>query len=167
MSLDISKRLITLQWVIERNLAWIAAADVKAGAIITVDISMMGGLAAVHGQAKVMDAAILACVFLSFCLSVLSIFLAKFVVVPRLTGPTQSLLFFGPISEMERTDYVDRISSSTDESLLQDWAQQAHINANIACAKHTWARRSLIVLFLSAIPWVISVFLILTTATNK
>lgn len=42
MSSD-KERLQTAQWVLERNLAWIAAAEVKVGVIVAIDTAMLGG----------------------------------------------------------------------------------------------------------------------------
>jgi hypothetical protein len=39
-------RLPTAQWIFERHLAWIAAAEVKVGAIVTIIASMLGDLVA-------------------------------------------------------------------------------------------------------------------------
>ena len=40
-------RLTTAQWILERNLAWIAAADAKVAIIVTINVAMLGGLAGI------------------------------------------------------------------------------------------------------------------------
>ncbi len=47
------ERLQTAQWVLERNLGWIAAAEVKVGVIVAIDTAMLGGLGAVFSTADV------------------------------------------------------------------------------------------------------------------
>jgi len=48
--MDIEKeRIITAQWVLERNLAWIAAAEVKVGVVVAINTAMLGGLGASYG----------------------------------------------------------------------------------------------------------------------
>lgn len=37
------ERLKAAQWVLERNLAWVAAAEVKVGVIVAIDTAMLGG----------------------------------------------------------------------------------------------------------------------------
>lgn len=34
------ERLQIAQWILERNLAWIAAAEVKVGVIVAIDVAM-------------------------------------------------------------------------------------------------------------------------------
>ena len=38
--MDQKERLAIAQWVLERNLAWISASEVKVGAIVTIDMAM-------------------------------------------------------------------------------------------------------------------------------
>ena len=47
-----NERLQTAQWVLERNLGWIAAAEVKVGAIVAIDTAMLGGLGAAFSTAE-------------------------------------------------------------------------------------------------------------------
>ncbi|RYF41433.1 MAG: hypothetical protein EOO38_20715 [Cytophagaceae bacterium] len=75
-------------------------------------------------------------------------------VLPRLRGPQNSLLFFGKVSELSSVAYVARFSLATDEELLDDWLAQVHRNAEIACLKHIWVRRSIAWSFISAPMWV-------------
>ena len=46
-------RLQTTQWVIERQLGWIAAADTKVAVVIAIDTAMVAALAAAFTSAKV------------------------------------------------------------------------------------------------------------------
>ncbi len=40
------ERLLIAQWVLERNLSWIAAAEVKVGVIVAIDTALLGSLGA-------------------------------------------------------------------------------------------------------------------------
>jgi len=42
---DEVERLRVAQWVLERNLGWIAASEVKAGVVVAIDTAMFGALA--------------------------------------------------------------------------------------------------------------------------
>jgi hypothetical protein len=44
-------RLATAQWVVERNLAWIAAADAKVAIVVALNTAMLGDLAGAFGWA--------------------------------------------------------------------------------------------------------------------
>ncbi len=46
-------RLAIAQWVLERHLAWIAAAEVKVGVIVALDTALLGGLAAAFGVSEI------------------------------------------------------------------------------------------------------------------
>ncbi|MBO9688018.1 MAG: hypothetical protein J7598_15535 [Mitsuaria chitosanitabida] len=41
-----NERLQTVQWVFERQLAWIAAADAKVAVVITLDLALIAAAAA-------------------------------------------------------------------------------------------------------------------------
>ena len=45
MADESNKRLLTAQWVMDVNLKWIAAAEVKTGVVVTLSVAMLGGLA--------------------------------------------------------------------------------------------------------------------------
>jgi Pycsar effector protein len=156
---DVKSRLTTVQWVIERNLAWIAAADVKAAVVVTLNVALLGGLATAFSGFREKSLLVYSVSATAIVLSVASLVFVKFAVMPRLEGPPQSLLYFGRIAQMDRVDYVDRVSSSSDEALLQDWARQAHRNAEIAGIKHKWVRRALVALLSSGIPWLLAIYL--------
>ncbi len=48
-------RLTTAQWILERNLAWIEAADAKVAIIVTINVAMLGGLAGTFGWSDTPD----------------------------------------------------------------------------------------------------------------
>jgi len=48
-----TERLQTAQWVFERHLGWIAAAEVKVGVLVALDTGMLGGLGAAFSAADV------------------------------------------------------------------------------------------------------------------
>ena len=96
-------RLATAQWILERNLAWIAAADVKVAVIATIDIGMLGGLAAAFGlpDAHKTPWAMFFVLATSMCL-VAGLAQAARSLAPRRDGPKTSLVFFGRIAKLER-----------------------------------------------------------------
>ncbi len=88
-------RLHTAQWVLERNLAWIAAAEVKVGVIVAIDTAMLGGLgaafSAADGSARTHWAWFFS-IATVICLGS-GLFCAAMAVLPRISGPEKSLLF--------------------------------------------------------------------------
>ncbi len=156
---NIQDRLATAQWVLERHLAWIAAAEVKVGVIVTIDTALLGGLATAFGASTA--PARTACAFffllLAGCAIVLGLYCAAMAVLPRTNGPHRSLLFFVPIAAQDSKTYGTNFKNATDEELLKDWTDQIHRNAEISRDKYVWVRRSMIFSFVTSIPWIVAI----------
>jgi Family of unknown function (DUF5706) len=149
------ERLQTAQWVLERNLGWIAAAEVKVGVIVAIDTAMLGGLGAAFSTADVTLRTHWAVLFTLAAAMLLAVGLwsAAMAVLPRVAGPSKSLLFFGRIGPCADVDYVNNFKSASLEDLLDDWTAQIHRNAQIACDKFRWVRRGTLWSFLAILPW--------------
>ncbi|KIO48338.1 Pycsar system effector family protein [Nitrosospira sp. NpAV] len=154
------ERLTTAQWVLERNLAWIAAAEVKLGIMITLQLAMIGGLATVFGGAAHKTTCSIVFTCISGTLGLIALCCAVMVAIPRLNGTQRSLLFFGEITKHSLNSYTESFCEATDAQLLIDWITQIHRNAEIARDKHKWIRYSIIFSFCSFVPWVIALFLL-------
>lgn len=148
-------RLQTAQWVFERQLSWIAAAEVKVGVLVALDTSMLGGLGAAFSTADVKTRTYWAVLFTMTATILLAIGLicAAMAVLPRVTGPDKSLLFFGRIGPRSEADYVCDFKSATVEQLIDDWAAQIHRNAQISCTKFKHIRMGMIWSFMAILPW--------------
>ena len=151
-------RLTTAQWILERNLAWIAAADAKVAIIVTINVAMLGGLAGTFGLSDAHRAywAYLACV-VTVILSGSGVFCAAMAMFPRTDGPKKSLLFSVPVAKMNLPDFQTALKDCTDELLLEDWAVQVHRNAEIAKTKFEWVRLAMIWSFLGIPAWVVAI----------
>lgn len=150
-----NERLLTAQWVLERNLGWIAAAEVKVGVIVTIDTAMLGGLGAAFSTAEVAmrtQWAILFTLGAAICLGI-GLACASLAVLPRVSGPSASLLFFGRIGKSTEADYVNSFKGASIDALLTDWTSQIHRNAQIACEKFRWVRHGMLWSFLAILPW--------------
>lgn len=156
-------RLKTAQWILERNLAWIAAADAKVAIIVTINIAMLGGLAGTFGcsDSHRNYLAYLSCV-VAVVLSCSGVFSAAMAMFPRTDGPEKSLLFSVPVARMNLPDYQAALKDCSDELLLEDWAGQVHRNAEIAKIKFEWVRLAMIWSFLSFPAWVIAISVMLS-----
>jgi hypothetical protein len=155
------EKIETAQWVLERQINWIATADVKVGVLITLDIAMLGGLAAAFTQ----QGSYRSIWLLHWCgaaviLLTLSIAFAAFAVFPRLEAPKPSLLFFGCINGRSTDEYVKLFREVTEEQILDDWSTQIHRNAEIAAQKHHWVRWALRAAFAGALPWLSAIGLL-------
>lgn len=153
------ERVEAAQWLFERTLGWIAAADVKVGVAIALDTAMLGGLAAAFAGSDyhlrtawcylLVLAAAAGMAFAMFC--------AGMAALPRMRGPVSSMIFFGRVVEKDVITYVDAFSKMTEQEFLADLATQIHRNSEIARDKHHWVRKSLFWSFLSAGVWILAI----------
>lgn len=155
MSTTDKERLEVAQWVLERNLDWIAAAEVKVGVIVAIDTAMLGALGAAFSAADTAARTPWAWFFTCAAVFALAVglFCAAMAVLPRVSGPAKSLLFFGRIGPCADAEYADNFRKATDAELLDDWMAQIHRNAQIACDKFGWVRKAMWWSFLSVVPW--------------
>ena len=158
-----NQRLQTAQWVLERNLAWIAAAEVKVGVVVAIDTAMLGGLGATFSISELSQRTAWAYLFTVAGAGLIAsgIFCAAMAVLPRVAGPQRSLVFFGRVAELSAIDFLNQFKHVTDAQLLEDWAAQIHRNAQIALDKFKWIRLSLWWSFLSIIPWFAAIIILL------
>lgn len=155
-------RLATAQWVLERNLAWIAAADAKVAIVVMVNTAMLGGLAGAFGWA---DASRTTWAYLlSVASAVLTgggVVCAAMAMFPRTDGPNKSLVFAKPVAEMSLHEYQVAFKAATDEELLDDWSGQVHRNAEIAKKKFQWVMLAMRWSFLGLPAWVAAIAVLL------
>jgi hypothetical protein len=151
------ERLVTAQWVFERTLGWIAAAEIKVGVVVTLNIALLGGLAAAFSGATSKCAWGEIFALIAGAASIAALVCAAAAVMPRLGGPTSSLLFFGRISSLPASDFIKKFREATDAELLLDWTSQIHRNSVIAATKHLWVKRAMGCSFFSTVPWLIAI----------
>lgn len=155
---DEPDRVDFAQWILERNLSWIAAAEVKTGVIVALNTTMLGALAAVYGAEAASDRTFWAILFSTIaagCLGV-AVFSAAMSVLPRTTGPASSFIFFGRIAETAKAEYEKEFRNATREQFLDDCLAQIHRNAEIARDKFNWVRLSMVWSFASVLPWILA-----------
>jgi hypothetical protein len=153
------QRIEAAKWIFERTLGWIAAADVKVGAAIALDTGMLGGLAAAFAGSDyhLRTAWCYVFVFASTAGMAFAMFCAGMAALPRTRGPLESMIFFGRVVERDADSYSDAFGKMSEKEFLADLTRQIHRNAEIACDKHTWVRRSLFWSFLSAGTWIVAI----------
>ena len=158
-----NERLQTVQWVFERQLAWIAAADAKVAVVITLDLALIAALGALGASEKAEVwsrpdnawAAVLT--VLTLIPLIISLGCAAHALIPRPEGPPASMLFFGRVVNQQRADYVAKLAVVTDDELLGDFAEQVHRNAEIACDKFKYVRIAMVMGFLALPFWILAV----------
>lgn len=157
------ERLLVAQWVLERNLAWVAAAEVKVGVIVAIDTALLGSVGAAFAGADGVARTTWAYLWAisAGVAAVAGIFCAAMAVLPRLDGPAKSLVFFARIGKLDQAEYFEKFKNSSDVQLLEDWTAQIHRNAQIACEKFSWVRASMYWSFVSILPWFAAILTLL------
>ncbi|MDF1817969.1 MAG: DUF5706 domain-containing protein [Immundisolibacteraceae bacterium] len=141
-------------------LGWIQTADSRISLVLPLSSTMLGVIAALAPDIN--GWLVSSAIFTSFAVFflVLSIFFAALASFPRTEGPKGSLIFFSGINNREINQYRSEVENLDEEKLQNDLVSQCHVNAQIAHIKYTWVKRSLFCLFLSVLPWFISVYLL-------
>lgn len=156
-----SDRLKLAQWSLERNLAYIAAAEVKVGVLVAINTAMLGTLAAAFNPATTFEKSAWATVFTlsaGFC-GIAALLCAALCLLPRVTGP-KSLLFFGRIAELNNDKFIDEFRSADESNFLDDCLNQIYRNSKIACEKFSWVKAGMYWSFLSVLPWLMALALL-------
>ena len=154
---DEHERFRVAQWILERQIGWIATADVKIGAIVAIQTAMAGVLAAAFSVATHRSEWAIICTVTAFVCTMGAFICSALGLLPRTVGPDRSLIFFGKICDLRRPDYTAALRAVTDTQMLDDCADQIHRNAEVACEKHGWVKRAMIWGFLGVLPWVIAI----------
>ena len=153
-----NEQLKFAQWVLERNLGWVAAAEIKAGFIVAIDSAMLGVLASSYNSDKLLEHTSFSCwssAWASLLLAI-GVFCAAMTVFPRVNGPISSNIFFGNICKKGVKDFEREFLSTSLEQFLSDCVAQVHRNSEIANHKFRWVRTSMICSIIAVIPWLLA-----------
>ena len=158
-------KLDNAKWLFERTLGWIATADVKVGVAVAIDTALLGGLAAAFGASDphLRTAWTYLTIIAAGFGMIVAIFCAGMAAIPRMLGPVKSSIYFARIAEKTEADYAADFVQIDEQAFLSDLAIQIHRNAQIATAKHSWVRKSLLWSFLAAVPWIAAIALLVKT----
>lgn len=141
-----------------RHIEWNRHADTKTSFVFAAATGMLGTLAA--GLPPLSDLtdwqwAALALSALPLAVSLLLCVAATF---PQTRGP-RSLLFFGDIASRELKEYQLAVRARSAEDYLLDLTAQCHRNSQIAASKYAHVRRAIKALFLSVVPWLVTIWM--------
>lgn len=133
---------------LDRHLQWITAADNKAMSVLAFNAAVLGAIGfmmpSFEGRTS-LDTVVL---LLAALFPAMAIFQCSQVVFPRLTGPENSLIYFGGVATFEQGAYIDAIKSLTDQNYIHDLMKQCHRNAEIAAMKYQALRKAFLWMYL-------------------
>lgn len=149
-----------LEAELARLLEWSRAADQRIRFTTPLSTAMLGTLGILGANlSSWSNFQALTSVAAAFPLA-LSVAFSAFATFPRTTRPDGSLIYFGGISSLGLKRCEEAILSLSREAYTQDLISQCHRNAQIVCVKYRWIQRSLFCLFVSAVPWSVSLFIL-------
>lgn len=151
--MDEKTEISELKWALERQIGWIQSADTKLSVLVPLPTAMLGVLVATAHKMQEMNWSYLVLFVSSACLLIAALATSAYSVIPRTTGPDQSNIFFGKVSQGDASTFRSRIVGRTELDYLDDLAAQVHINAKIASEKHVLIRKATYLLCLSIGPW--------------
>lgn len=132
---------------LERNLAWVRTADAKVSPVFAVNAGMLGVLGVRMPDLETLPVVVVLVWALAAAALLGSTICLGLVVFPRLTGPKDSVVFFGTVVHMAESVYIQRLTAQPTDALVADLARQAFRNAEIAAAKYAHLRLAMIGLF--------------------
>jgi hypothetical protein len=160
MTIESEKEKLThARWVLERNLHWIAASEVKIGVVIAIDTGLFGALAAAFNGSKVVGHYYLAHVstFFAAMLLATAIICGAMTIMPRTGGPPSSMIFFGRIAAKSKANFEHEFNQAAPADLLGDCLAQIHRNAEIAAEKFRWVIASMRWSFAAVPFWLVAI----------
>ena len=149
------------QWILDKQLVWIASADAKVAVIISLETAALAGIATAYSSSLSTTHWALLLSILTSALIFISLFCAAMSVIPRTDGPKESIIFFTPIAKISQVEFVDKLIATPLDKIHKEIAIQIHRNAEIANRKHCWVKRSMGWAFFAAIPWTSAVFMLI------
>lgn len=156
----INERINNAKWIFERQLNWIATADVKVGVVVSLHVAMLGGLGAAYSVASAKSAWVNGLAFAYVLCALFALICAALALWPRTRGPIKSLIFFVRVAGIKCEDYVDAFDNANDDDFLKDLTTQIHRNAEIARDKHSNVGKSMMASFVGTLPWVAAIGLL-------
>lgn len=149
--------LVVATAALERNLGWVRTADQKVPPIFAVNAAMLGVLSVRLPQLGDLTMVEFSYWVVASLALVVSMVFLGLVAFPRLSGPTDSVVFFGTAAKFSETAYIERLTTDVSRSdLVFDLARQAYRNAEIAKAKYEHLRVAMIASFISLPFWLLA-----------
>ena len=154
------KVITQMESELDRLLGWVRSAESRLALILPLATAMLGALAILAPAVSKWTVIGSIVVTLAVLFLLLSIVFAACASFPRTKGPKGSLIYFGGIITKELSQYEAAVKSRSPEAYINDLVSQCHRNAQIADRKYTWVQRSMACLFVSALPWIVAIFIL-------
>ena len=153
--MDTARRIEYAKWVLERNIAWIAQAEVKVVAAITLNIALISSLAVTYTTVAGRSHWAIGFSCASGFLLLIGMAYAARTIFPDTENSNKSFVFFGRIvAGRTVAEFDSEFKSATDVALLTDLIDQVYRNASIANSKHFSVKRTIAFTLVGGALWI-------------
>lgn len=147
-----------LQYILDKQLGWIASADARLSLVLPLSTGMLGSLAVFAPKPSAWGLAVGIPAALATLFLFLSIIFCAFACFPRTSGTDGSMIFFEGIRSRSVDEFTSTAHSADASELANDLIEQCYINAKIASCKFKWIKRSVMSLLISMLPWAVTLY---------
>ncbi|NGP88859.1 Pycsar system effector family protein [Fodinibius halophilus] len=144
---------------LSRMLEWVRASESRISIIFSISTAMIGVVIVLLKTADSVDCWGLGLGIVTLALLLTTVAISAIAILPETEGPG-SFIYFGAIAKKQADQYTEEFKALSDEEYLDDLLAQCHRNAEIANKKYKWVQRSMGCLFLSIVPWLLSIYLL-------
>ncbi len=142
--MDNVRKIDYAKWALERNVGWIAQAEVKVAAAITMNIALISSLAVAYTTVTGRSHWAIGFSCASGFLLLVGMGYAARVLFPDTKNDKKSFVFFAKIVEGRTVDEFDAaFRAASEDDLMLDLVDQVYRNASIATAKHLAVKRAI------------------------
>jgi hypothetical protein len=143
-----------MESTLNMQLEWVRGVDGKIQFLLTIEIAMLGALAAVVPDPDTFAWAWHGLWVIAGSLGLLgSLVCCGVATIPRTKAPAPSLIFFGEIAKLTVEEFGTAILKRTDDVLLNDLITQTHKNAQLAASKYAVLRVAYAAFFVGLAGW--------------
>lgn len=144
---------------LKRLLEWGSRYDSKSSFVTSVCIAMLGTLVGFLPAFSDWTPILAVSFALSAGLLLISLIMIYSAQYPKTKSPNNSLIFWGTIANIYQDDFQKNFRTMSDDEYLTDVLHQSKINADVVDQKFRALKRALLLLLLSVLPWLISLYL--------
>lgn len=156
--MTLSQKIAHAELNLQRKLEWVGKFDARIAFTTSVAIAMLGVLVSASAAIKAWEWFHYIC----FCTGLLLLLVALFFVYlsqyPKTTAINTSLIYFGTISNMKADEFKKRMNDETEGQYLEDLLSQIHKNSQILDTKFSYLKVILILILISVIPWLMTIY---------
>ena len=158
--ISLSERIKWAEANLDHQLDWISRHDFRIAVVFAICVAMLGYLAGQTIAPGKLDPTTISFAILAAAAQMCSLAAIYVSHYPRTILGSSSLLFFGDIGRLDRTQFALSFCERSEADHLKDLCNQAHINSVIIAKKFSSLKVALVFLLASTFPWVFAIVLL-------